>query len=435
LQQLNGENAGKNIYKMATVNYIIKGKTETIYLRFRHKEIDISTSTQLYVNPAHWDKKYQKIKNTLQVPNRDQINELLALLKIGVISKFNEDFSTGTHIDKDWLEKVILNHYKRPQKESEHATYLSDFVKFWMDHKAAKHKTPSGEYLTDRAISQYEQTLENLINFEKYAKKKIKLAETTSEFMDEFSIYLTDVEQYAESTARRKLKRVKFFCDRAIEENLNVNNGYKARVFVRKEEEEYKHPYLNEAEIEQVFNFQTEDYYLEITKDNWIIGLWTGLRVSDFLTRLNPNNIKGDFIEIKTLKTKTLVAIPTHWQVKSIIQKYNGNLPPKISEVKFNKNIKKISKELGFNIKMIGGISKVDPETGIKRKVIGEFEKWELITSHICRRSFCTNLLGKVPNNVIMDVAGWSNEAQMFAYNKQTNLESAIALKKYWERP
>ncbi len=32
-----------------------------------------------------------------------------------------------------------------------------------------------------------------------------------------------------------------------------------------------------------------------------------------------------------------------------------------------------------------------------------------------------------------MDVAGWSNEAQMFAYNKQTNRESAIKLKEYWE--
>ncbi|MGE4347921.1 MAG: hypothetical protein AB7D46_11000 [Flavobacteriaceae bacterium] len=82
---------------------------------------------------------------------------------------------------------------------------------------------------------------------------------------------------------------------------------------------------------------------------------------------------------------------------------------------------------------MIGGIIEVDKKTKIKRKKIGVYKKHQLITSHICRRSFATNLIGKVPNQVIMDVAGWSNEAQMFAYNKQTNRESAIKLKEYWE--
>lgn len=151
-----------------------------------------------------------------------------------------------------------------------------------------------------------------------------------------------------------------------------------------------------------------------------------------FSERLNIDNIKDGFIEIKTKKTNTNVAIPLHWQVKEILKKYNGNLPPKVHEHFFNKKIKEIAKELNFNQVMEGGIQKITEEGG-QRKVFGKYQKWELITSHICRRSFATNLIGKVPNQVIMDVAGWSNEKQMFDYNKTTNKESANELKLYWE--
>ena len=67
-------------------------------------------------------------------------------------------------------------------------------------------------------------------------------------------------------------------------------------------------------------------------------------------------------------------------------------------------------------------------------KVYGKYPKYELITSHICRRSFCTNLFGKVPNQVIMDVQGWKSESQMYDYNQQTNRESAIKLKAHWDK-
>ena len=82
---------------------------------------------------------------------------------------------------------------------------------------------------------------------------------------------------------------------------------------------------------------------------------------------------------------------------------------------------------------MIGGVSLVDEKTKVKRKVIKVYKKYELVTSHICRRSFATNLFGKIPNKAIMDICGWSNEEMLFKYNKQTNMESAKILKEYWE--
>ena len=133
------------------------------------------------------------------------------------------------------------------------------------------------------------------------------------------------------------------------------------------------------------------------------------------------------------MKTKTLVNIPIHPQVEQILKKRNGNLPGKISEQKFNKKIKILAMLCGIDEEMVGGISIVDEKTKIKRKVIGVYKKHLLVTSHIARRSFCTNLFGKVPNKTIIDVCGWSSEDMLFKYNKTTNMESALVLKKHWE--
>ena len=172
---------------------------------------------------------------------------------------------------------------------------------------------------------------------------------------------------------------------------------------------------------------------MENVRDNLIIGLWTGLRVSDFNNKLKLDNFHDDFIEIETEKTKTFVSIPVHWMIREILNKRNGNLPEKISDPKFNKHIKSISKRLKFNQSMMGGVSTVDEKTGIKRKVVKVYEKHELVTSHICRRSFATNNYGTVPNQTLMAICGWASEEQMLDYIKKTNREHAETLKKVWD--
>lgn len=417
---------------MASVKYFMK-KNPSIYVRFTNgKMFDISASSQISIDPKYWDKKHQKIKNVIAVTNRDKINEKLALLKIHIINSFNESYITGEVIDRNWLNNTIKTFFNRPEKDDanqKHCIYLSDFMTWWLNNKADNFKVGPDKLMDSRTKGHYEQVRDNVLEYE--GKNKTPLKNIDTNYLDTFSLFLTNKKKYAHATAKRKLSRIKFFCARAEEENIQVNKGYKSRVFVNKYEETYKHPYLNEDEITKVFNYKSNKKHLNIARDNWIIGLWTGLRISDFLTRLDVSNIEGDFIYIKTLKTGTKVAIPLHWQVKEVLKRYEGNLPPKLSEQHFNKHIKQIAKDLKFNNLMLGGIVVV--ENKIKRKKVKEYPKWKLITSHICRRSFCTNLFGKVPNKVIMDVAGWSSEKQMLEYNKETNKESAIKLKEYWD--
>ena len=187
--------------------------------------------------------------------------------------------------------------------------------------------------------------------------------------------------------------------------------------------------YLKNKEINTIFNHNfSENKKLDNARDLFIIGLRTGLRISDFL-QLKQTNIKEGYIEIETKKTGQNVVIPMHPQVKEILKKRDG-FPHKISDQKFNLYIKEITKKVGLTQKIEG--SKINPET--KRKQKGIYPKHELVTSHICRRSFASNLYGKLPNMVIMAITGHQTEAQFLKYIKITPKENAQKLHEYWQK-
>jgi integrase len=424
---------------MATINLSIRTKKNpaNIYLRFSNtKAIDVWSPIGIYINPIHWDKKNQKIRNVIEVQNRDELNSKLAKMKIHIMDEYNLAFMNGDIIDKDWVSNSVSKFQARPKNEVKkanlnHNIYLTDFATWWLDNEASGWKVSASKYLDAKTQKHYKILNDIIIRFE--GVKKIKLKDIDNKLLTKFSDFLTN-EKYAEVTAKRMIGRCKFFCTRAKEQGLDVHSNYMQSVFVAKDEEEYKHPYLSVDEINKVFKLDlSNDDTLDNVRDNFIIGLWTGLRVSDFLTRLKLEDMNDGYIDIKTMKTKTWVSLPIHYQVEAILNKRGGFFPSKISEPKFNKHIKTICQIVDIDEEMVGGVTFVDPKTKVKRKKIGVYKKHELVTSHICRRSFATNHIGKIPNTDICKLGGWSTEDMMLHYVKTTSKESANELRKYWE--
>lgn len=100
------------------------------------------------------------------------------------------------------------------------------------------------------------------------------------------------------------------------------------------------------------------------------------------------------------------MAVPLSKKVRAILEKRDGNFPRKISDQRYNEYIKEVCKIAGLR-KLIEG-SKINPE--IIRKEKGLFPKYELVTSHIGRRSFATNNYGKIPTSLLINVTGHSTE-------------------------
>lgn len=413
---------------MASINYIQRSNLDTVYCRFRHKEYDFTVSTNIFIPKKFWNTRRGAVKSNY--PEADAVNKKLLEMSERIMVRFNVDYTSGKKLTSVWLKDIIFNVISRPREEQEKYVFLLSFIEWWLTKHAATHKVSSNKFMSEKDVKKGWRLIDILSDYEDILGYRQKLEMVDGNFLDSFANYLADDLDYAETTTSRIIRRVRFFCARAKALNIPVNDGYKEKVYIRKNTLDYKYPYLSEEEIDVLFEAKITDPDLDIIRDNWIIGLWTGLRVSDFLTRLNIDNFNGEYIQIKTKKTGVDVTIPMHPQVHYTIAKNKG-MPPKVTEQAFNYGIKKIARQIGFNQIIIGGVLRVD-ENGRKRVVVDRYEKWQLMTSHICRRSFCTNLIGQVPNKIIMDIAGWKKEEQMLAYNKQTSMESAAVLRDYW---
>lgn len=433
---------------MATVNYYFRGRESfgNITVRFTHtREIDLKYATEIGVPKKAWDPKKQRVKNIAEMKTAGKLNTKLIGLEAHILSSFNLAHIGGEEIDHKWLKKSVLKFFNRPlhemseKKNLETQVYLTDFAEKFVEEemksgkwKHARTKKP----LSDTVIGQYERAIEKLKEFEA-TNNKIKLRSIDLDFCEDYCEHLIEKE-YGLNTINRDITRIKFFCARAEEANLEVNKVYKNSNFSSPTEETYS-PYLNEQEIEDIWNLKITEPWLDNIRDWFIIGLNTGLRISDILGDKNWPALSSEFliekeganyIQRKTKKTKEIVTIPVRSRVQQVLDKRNGEFPEPVSHKHFNEHIKTICKDAGMTEEIWTSINDKDKD----RKVKGFYKKWEAVSSHICRRSFATNNLDKIPRSWIMKIGGWRTESAFLRYLKKSGTEYAEMVSEKWKQ-
>ena len=417
---------------MATINYLIKGEKNAtnILLRFKNgRKCDLTATTDLKVEPKKWSAAKQKVKLTANDTTKDEVNQKLSELEKFIFDEFNSDNSKGEFIDKHWLRKKIANFFNRPIDETAvDQIFFIPFIDTFIKNAPTRIIKGKNKAIAKGTITKYNTTLNKLKEYEERFKTKLKFTDLDLTFYDRFINFLSQEQKINLGTIGNYIGTVKTIARDAKLKGLPVHPHIEhPNFFVPKITADSI--YLKDEEINKIFNHDFKGVErLENTRDLFIIGLRTGLRISDFL-RLKDANIKNGYIEIETQKTGQTVTIPLHKQVKAILEKRNG-FPRAISDQKFNEHVKELCRVAKFTELTQG--SKINKDT--KRKEEGIFEKWELVSSHICRRSFATNLYGKLDNLTIMGVTGHQTETQFLKYVKITNTEKAEKLKDYWNK-
>jgi integrase len=426
--------------------FIIKSKSETsnIYVRFTDsKRNDQKTKTDIFVKFNNWSKIKQQVKNNTDTPEKDKINATLRNIENYLLEQHNIDTIEQKFIGKFWLKEQIKNFFGRADKNELYKIYFIDWIQKFIDESPTR--LYQGEPVKKRTIQHYVTTKYKLDNYEKHFNTKLRFQDIGLEFYRNFLFYCQNIEKINNNTIGGYITNIKKWCKIIDIEGLPINPQYRHSEFSTISNKT-KDIYLTEKEIDSVFNHDfSHSERLDNVRDNFIIGLRTGLRISDFM-QLKKINIIDENIEIETAKTSHPVKIPLHQQIKKILVKRNGELPNQISDAKFNEYVKEVCKDVGFTEMTEGAkmINKKD-EKGFfpniemisknkNRKETGVYPKHELITSHTCRRSFASNLYGKLPNMTIMAITGHKTEVQFLKYIKITSSENAIKLKEHWEQ-
>ncbi|PQJ23360.1 tyrosine-type recombinase/integrase [Tenacibaculum sp. SG-28] len=368
-------------------------------------------STGLTIHPQEWDKK---TKLPIQKRGRSDLGSINRKLQefIVFLDKTVDNFDLNKiPITKANLKERFASEFNKTN-EKKTFSYFTDFVADFVEKAPNLVNRKTKRKHSKVQLKHYKTSLNILLKYESFCNKRIKINEFDLKTYDSLCEYLLNDQKYSINSSGEVIKNIKVFLSKAEESGLTINQDYKSNYFTTLKEESVSFA-LNEEEIESILNYDfSNNKRLENARDLFIIGLWTGLRVSDFLT-LSNINVKDDFIKVKPQKTVTTsgisVVIPLHHHIKEVIKK--RGMPHSISDVKFNKYIKEVCKEIGFSELIKGGLVFVDENTGDRRKKIGMYPKYKLVSSHICRRSFATNLYKmNFPSLSIMQITGHTTE-------------------------
>ena len=119
---------------------------------------------------------------------------------------------------------------------------------------------------------------------------------------------------------------------------------------------------------------------------------FTGMRYSDILA-LKSENIQGDFIRYRVVKTGQSNMIPLNKYSKTIINRYKGKIGEKSLPVISEQNTNDYLKELFKKVKLNRKVQKVSFQGAKTTKITAPLS--EIITFHISKKTFMTNFLAK----------------------------------------
>lgn len=401
-------------------------KAEKIYLVCRFAGQKFVYPTSFNILPKHWNHEKEEIRNVIEEVERDAINKFLRELKQAAKFIYTDSTTNRKTITKDSLKKELD---KWTGKTIEEKPVFKKWLKNWIDSSIDRINPKTGRKISYRTIQEYNTTYKYLLELEKENREEIEFENINLNTLKDFRDFLTTVKGFAVNNIAKHIDNLRQFLRAAQLENIAIdNNAINTKHFIIKRENS-ENIYLSENELKKIEDLNlSESNTKDKVKDLFLIGCFTGLRISDF-SNIKPYNIKEDFIEIVQFKTGDKVAIPLHDVVKGIFKKYDNKAIPKISEQKFNKYIKEIAKEAGISEL----IEKQQTKGG--EKVVNVLEKWQLVTSHTARRSFATNAVKKgIPIQVVMKITGHKKESVFLKYIKLNHFEFAAIMQKHLEK-
>lgn len=391
-------------------------------------------STGLTISPKDWDKNTKMAKAARGRADLSSINRKLQE-HVSFLEKTLSDFDLNNiALTKENLKGRFLANFKDEINNFE-IKYFTDFVQNFINEIPGLTNRTTKRSYSPRKIIQYKSTHNRLKDFESFSKNKIRLDHFTLAVYDKLVDFLKTDKGYSLNTVGDIIKNVKVFLNRAEDKGYVLHPDYKKPAFAILREDSVAIA-LSEAEIEKLFQHDfSKNPRLENCRDLSLIGLWTGLRVSDFLS-LPAINAEDKFITVQPKKTKhssgVKVVIPLHHHIKTMVRE--RGMPRSISDVKFNKYFKEVCKEVGLT-DVVEGTKVVKQEnTGRFRKETGIYPKYQVVSSHTCRRSFATNLYKmNFPAISIMKITGHTTEKSFLTYIKVTPTEHAEKLLEHWK--
>ncbi|HTE01712.1 MAG TPA: site-specific integrase [Mucilaginibacter sp.] len=269
-------------------------------------------------------------------------------------------------------------------------------------------------------------TFNHLKEFRKLKRYELTFDRINQSFYETFMNYLLVDKGILNNSANTYVKTIKAFIAFSVMKGFcSANNDIKNfKVF----KDDSALIYLSEEELLSIFHLKLESPELIVVRENFCFACFTGLRYSD-IVKLQKENIKTDYIEITTEKTRDFLKIPLNVYAKGLLKRNNGSLPKLFSNVLTN-----------FYLKEIGKLAEINEQTQIiKYRGVEKVEfiepKYKFLGTHTARRTFVTLSLEKgMRPETVMSITGHKDYQTFKKYIKLSDKVKIVEMNNIWSK-
>lgn len=389
---------------------------------------------KLSVPTEYWNKKTQRARTCAGYGGHMDLNATLDHIELTILSTYRRFLNEHSRVPEvEELRNAVKS--KRGILKVAEPIQLFDFIeRFIKMAESGRHlNMTTGLPVKEVTVKTYRQTLSLLKDFSKKRKLRLDFRDMNSDFHKDFIYFLTHEfvspgsgTTFKPNTIGKHITNLKTFLNYAVEKKVTTNLDFKLKTF-KVPKEQADTIYLNTDEIDSLESLDLSfDSSYEITRDLFIIGCFTALRISD-LKRLTKHHIKkageDKYLEIEMKKTGRKVSIPLPKKIEQLILKYQSEGSNRLGDVheqSANAQIKEIA-ELVPALRQDVMIS----STVLGKRITNKIPKFKLITLHTARRSFATNkVIEGYPYSAIMLLTGHTTEKSFLRYVRLTGVDA-----------
>ena len=399
-------------------------------VNFASQRIEFTTGYRIDV--AKWDVDKQRVKNGCTNKLKQSASEINVAL-LGYYTELQEIFKRFEVAEivpsPAEVKEAFNNRYGQNEKielaSADTSNVPSNFYEAFDDFVRVCGRQNDWTHST---IEKFAAVKNHLKNF----RSELSFDFFDEEGLTEYVQYLRDVREMRNSTIGKQLSFLKWFLRWSFKQGMHSNNAYDTFKPKLKDTQK-KIIFLTWEELNRLreFKIPPTKQALERVRDVFLFQCFTGLRYSDVFN-LRRSDIKGDHIEVTTVKTSDSLIIELNDLSRAILEKYkdvefeNDRALPVITNQKMNDYLKELAELAEINEPVrqtyYKGNERIDEVT----------PKYALLGTHAGRRTFICNALALgIPPQVVMKWTGHSDYKAMKPYIDIADDIKANAMSKF----
>lgn len=420
-------------------------KSTLIFLHFRYPKNNLFiASTKIKVNPKGWNSKKKRIKQYKNTPLHATYNKTLDKIEDSILTIYHEANLQEISVSNSYLRQQLNNTMNVENPTDVIAikpplTFIDYFNIFFTESIYQIRLKKDGLPINKTTLANYKVVMNQLlhlkhamsIDFELltlYTDDKSRIIQQWKTFFKKYTDYLYDELNCFDNTVSSRVKLINTFLNYLRDDKgLNIGDFHNSIFKVKREDI----PVIVITPDQLKYLIHNEDFIKSIpeslhkTKDIFILGCTTALRISDLLSLKNENFEKNDeslYLKVKSKKTKTVTQIKLPSYAIDIVNKYLTAENAKklfgyIHLHDFNLSLKELAKHCNWNSQVVKTRMKRGKEVSIYKdeNTKSHFQLSDIISSHIMRRTGISNLLLMgVPEYVVREISGHSKNSVSF---------------------